>query len=133
MTNPKIIHCYIVCKHPAVPAPESLVDALTQAGHLAKLIEVHHSYLTSLTAEIALGNSLSRVYVDVSEDFHEFNDHSTSDWEVVEELVGTQEARVVRRLAHVRAWEHADPAAVECLTDTLCMMMDGRVPERQTW
>ena len=131
MTIPQIICHFIVCKNPDAPFPERLVDALVQVGYLAELMEVTRSHFTASVIEIALGASRSRVYVDTSEDFEQGHDLSTGDWEIVEELIDPQNARTIRRLVVVRAWEHADLAAVQYLVEAVCAAMDGRLAERQ--
>lgn len=133
MTTSKRINFFIVCRSPTPSTPEVIINSLAQAGYLAELLEVTHWHFTASTMEIALGTSRSRVYVDTSEDFEQGHDLSTGDWEIVEELVEPQEAQSVRRLVVVRAWDHADLAALECLIDSICVQTDGRLSERQTW
>lgn len=132
MANSKMLYYYIVCKSPDAAVPEKLVGALKQAGYLAELMEVGHSHFTASVIEIALGASRSRIYVDISEDFEQGHDLSTGDWEIVEELIEAQEARTIRRLVVIRAWEHADLAAIQYLIKTICAAMDGRLAEYQS-
>lgn len=118
---------WIVCTHPDAPTPDSLIEALHYAGHHAVLVQIRPSLDTALTIEMLIGSNSARAFVEISEDFQKGIDLSTSDWEMVNELVEPQEADSIRRLVQVRAWDFADRQAVQCLVKTLCLSLQGRL------
>src|SRR5579862_4919902 len=98
----KMLNYWIVCPRAEALVPESLVEAVRLAGHRAELIAVRHWLFTALSIEVGVGSNLSRVLIDISEDFEQGTDLSTSDWEIVQELVEPQEVGGMGRLVHVR-------------------------------
>ena len=116
-----MIKYWIICSSPEVPIPEKLIEALHQKGHQAQLVGIgvrHHG--GAMTVEIGIGAELSRVIVEIGNDFQE--GFSIGDWEMVLSLLrrrpGRQERANIRRLASVRAWKHADQAVLQSLVET---------------
>jgi hypothetical protein len=126
MPPPTMLHYYLICASPDVPSPEEIAAALKKAEFRVEIREVRRWGATSLNGEFLVGNSLSELYLDVSEDFQDESD-SLSDREMLAELVDGEELEGIRRLVSIRAWDHTDAEAVQCLIEFVETRLEGKV------